>query len=187
MLNHASLSLSLTAFLLSAESDSDANSEVAADDYQPISASEDQDSDTDTETPIESNGPDTTAHSGEYHPPLLQNPNFRNPSNGFYQAENGISGLDLNSNGDFNGCDETDDEEQEEEMLREAAEQAISRAFTEDERRRNAPLTPENASRIVDVMRGVSFRGFTPDWADRVPEEQWVDRLRRLREPASQK
>ncbi|KAJ8650890.1 hypothetical protein MRB53_003913 [Persea americana] len=163
-----------------AESDSDDNSDVAADDYQPISALDDHDSDT------ESNGPDLIEHSSEYH---VQNPNLRNYSNGIYQAENGISSLDLSSSngGGFNGCDETDEEEEEEEeeRLREAAERAVSRAFREDERRRNAPLTPENASRIVDVMRGVSFRGFAPDWADRVPDDQWMDRLRRLREPTS--
>ncbi|KAK1286110.1 hypothetical protein QJS10_CPB20g00224 [Acorus calamus] len=47
--------------------------------------------------------------------------------------------------------------------------------------RRNAPLTAENASRIVDAMRGVSFGGIAPDWVDRMPEDRLIDRLRRLR------
>ncbi|KAE8039350.1 hypothetical protein FH972_011771 [Carpinus fangiana] len=59
----------------------------------------------------------------------------------------------------------------------------ILRAFREDESRRNAPLTPENATRVMEAMRGVSFGGVAPDWAGQVPEDQWIDRLRRLRQP----
>lgn len=60
-------------------------------------------------------------------------------------------------------------------------EASISRAFREDESRRNAPLTAENASRVMDAMRGVRFPGSAPEWADEVAEDRWIDRLRRLR------
>ncbi|PPD66692.1 hypothetical protein GOBAR_DD36426 [Gossypium barbadense] len=57
------------------------------------------------------------------------------------------------------------------------------RAFREDERRRNAPLTAENAMRVREAMRGVAFAGLTPDWANQIPEDRWIDQLRRLRQP----
>jgi solute carrier family 25 iron transporter 28/37 len=57
------------------------------------------------------------------------------------------------------------------------------RAFREDESRRNAPLTPENATRVMEAMRGVSLGSFVPDWAGGVGGEQWIDELRRLRQP----
>ncbi|XP_078435698.1 uncharacterized protein LOC144706575 [Wolffia australiana] len=71
---------------------------------------------------------------------------------------------------------EEDDAEEEREREANAA-----RAFREDESRRIAPLGQENAARIMDAMNGVSFPGIPPDWADQLPEEQWLEYLRRLR------
>lgn len=149
--------------------------------YRPISSYDDgsaSDSDDDggfgVSSPVRSNGGSGLIHG--------QNPN---PS--FFQLHvvNGISGLDLNGDGEGEGMEEDDrDDEEEEERARER-EASISRAFREDESRRSAPLTPENAARIVDAMRGVSFQGIPPDWVDRVPEDQWVNQLRRLRGDAT--
>jgi len=44
-------------------------------------------------------------------------------------------------------------------------------------------LTPENATRVMEAMRGVSLGSFVPDWAGGVGGEQWIDELRRLRQP----
>ncbi|GAB4860253.1 hypothetical protein Ancab_011733 [Ancistrocladus abbreviatus] len=85
-----------------------------------------------------------------------------------------------------NADDEDGDEDLNEEtrMKRRRAESdsAMRRAFEEDDSRRNEPLTAENAMRVVEAMRGVSFEGFAPDWVRRIPEDQWVDHLRRLRQ-----
>ncbi|XP_077214237.1 uncharacterized protein LOC143849077 isoform X1 [Tasmannia lanceolata] len=162
-----------------AGSDSDSNS-VVFDDYQPISASE---SDADSEKQ-EDNG-DLSPDTSEFFPSLpFQNPNSQNFPNGFHNAENGISALDLNAHTQNNVVVVVDDDD--EERLRQVSESAISRAFREDESRRNAPLSMENSSRIIDAMRGISFPGFRPDWADHVPEDLWVDQIRRSREPTSQ-
>ncbi|WOL14803.1 hypothetical protein Cni_G23584 [Canna indica] len=105
-----------------------------------------------------------------------------------------LSALDLNGGvsggvgGGVGGVmeEEVDDGEAEEEEERaRQLEASISTAFREDDRRRSAPLTPENAARVLDAMRGVAFRGVPPDWADQVPEDQWVDRLRRMRGESS--
>ncbi|KAF9590835.1 hypothetical protein IFM89_038707 [Coptis chinensis] len=69
--------------------------------------------------------------------------------------------------------------------MQEAEETTISRAFREDESRRNMPLPPENATRIMDVMRGISFGDFTPDWSRRVPEDRWIEEFRRLKQSPS--
>ncbi|XP_050212786.1 uncharacterized protein LOC126664438 isoform X2 [Mercurialis annua] len=90
-------------------------------------------------------------------------------------VENGISSLHLNG-GDL-------EEDDEEEIVEEAA---IVRAFREDENRRNAPLNPENAIRVMEAMRGISFSGSAPDWAGRVPEDQWIHQIRSLRSPQQQ-
>ncbi|PIA37490.1 hypothetical protein AQUCO_03000221v1 [Aquilegia coerulea] len=142
-----------------ADSDSEGNSDNddgPIDYYQPISAVEDDDNDQ------QSNGGDFNSLSTN-----SENPNFH-------------VGL---SNGDDRRIDlNEDDESAEEEEMRRRAE-AAERAFREDENRRNAPLSAENATRIMDAMRGISLgSGFTPpDWANRVPEDQWIDQLRRLR------
>ncbi|KAK9124619.1 hypothetical protein Sjap_014221 [Stephania japonica] len=88
-----------------------------------------------------------------------------------------------NNNGHGHHIEEEEvrgDDDSEEEI---AVSEAISRAFSEDDRRRTAPLTPEAATRIRDAMRGVSFGGTPPDWAHSVPEDRWIDQLRRLRTP----
>ncbi|GAB2214689.1 hypothetical protein Droror1_Dr00019049 [Drosera rotundifolia] len=77
---------------------------------------------------------------------------------------------------------EMKEEQEEEEELRAAeVDFVMRRAFEEDESRRNAPLTPENATRVMQAMRGVSFAGYAPDWVQALPEDQWIDHLRRLR------
>ncbi|MCL7049900.1 hypothetical protein MKW94_002899 [Papaver nudicaule] len=93
-------------------------------------------------------------------------------SDGHIEPEIGIHTLNLNN-----------EEEDEETVVEEeeAADSEISRAFMEDENRRNAPLTPENSNRIMDAMRGISFQGFVPDWINQVPEDRWIDQLRNLR------
>lgn len=88
------------------------------------------------------------------------------------QVENAVSSLRLN-------------EDEDEERMREASDSAIRMAFREDETRRNAPLSPENAMRIMEAMRGVSFGGVAPDWTRIVSEDRWIDQLRRLRQTPS--
>lgn len=136
----------------SSASDSEAE---ADDDYRPISGAA-TDSDTDTD-------PDPAPH-------------HRLGSIG-----NGVSELDLDSGGDDDHCEGAGGEDAvaEEEGLRLGEEAA--RAFSEDERRRRAPLPAGAAARIVDAMRGVEFPGAPPPWAGSVPEDQWLDRLRSLR------
>lgn len=89
-------------------------------------------------------------------------------------AENGISMLDLN-----------DDEEEEEERSGEEVENEIQRALREEERRRIAPLTAENATRVMEAMRGISFAGEAPRWVSEVPEERWIDQIRRRRQSSN--
>ena len=144
--------------------DSDTNHDDTPEYYQPISAVDDDD---DYE---EQEGLGDQVNSDEeYHYPRL--------SNGYVnRVENGISSLQVSGVA-------AEEEEEEEERMREASDTAIRRAFREDEGRRNAPLTPEIAMRVREAMRGVSFAGLTPDWANQVPEDRWIDQLRRLRQP----
>ncbi|KAF5185698.1 serine/threonine-protein kinase rio2 [Thalictrum thalictroides] len=148
-----------------ADSDSEGNSDNddgPADYYQPISAVDDNQEDED-DNDKKSDGGDFNSSSTN-----SENPNCRDVlSNGHGRR------IDLN---------EEEDESADEEEVRIRAE-AAERAFREDENRRNAPLPAENATRIMDAMRGISLgSGFTPpDWANRVPEDQWIDQLRRLR------
>lgn len=140
-------------------SDSDANSDDAPEYYQPISAADDD-------------GNSDGEHGGE----------FRQLPNGFAvhsAAENGISSLDLNDVAEKSSSDE--EEEEEDERSREE----LERALREDENRRNAPLTTENATRVMEAMRGVSFAGVVPDWAARDPDDSWIDQLRRLRQSSN--
>ncbi|XP_022729308.1 uncharacterized protein LOC111284709 [Durio zibethinus] len=144
-------------------SDSDTNHDDAPEYYQPISAVDDDDDE------HQEGLSDQVVNSDEEH-------HYDNMSNGYVnRVENGILSLHV---GEFAA-----EEEEEEEMMREASDTAIRRAFREDESRRNAPLTPENAMRVREAMRGVSFAGLTPDWANQVPEDRWIDQLRRLRQP----
>lgn len=69
------------------------------------------------------------------------------------------------------------EDEEEEERIREESALAMRRAFREDENRRNAPLSQENARRVMDAMRRVSFRGSAPDWAN----HRWMDQLSGIR------
>ncbi|OVA02799.1 hypothetical protein BVC80_9093g155 [Macleaya cordata] len=152
-------------FRENADSDSEANSDDGPDYYQPISDVVDDEEADDEEADNSDHAFDSLAS---------ENPNFQSFSNGHIGVQNGIYTLDLN-----------DDEEEEEEMMGEDPDSAISRAFREDESRRNAPLTPENSTRIMDAMRGISLEGFAPDWTAQVPEDRWIDQLRRIRQPPS--
>ncbi|CAL9213998.1 unnamed protein product [Arabidopsis halleri] len=71
--------------------------------------------------------------------------------------------------------------ESEEETETETEREEIRRAFEEDERRRRSPLVAENAVRVMEAMRAISFPGTAPDWASDVNEDRWIDQLRRLR------
>ncbi|KAJ9167437.1 hypothetical protein P3X46_022091 [Hevea brasiliensis] len=142
-------------------SDSDTNRDAAPQHYQPISAIDVDDD--------EDGSSDQGNSDEEYH----------SYSRG--EAENGISSLHIN--GDMEQKSSSSDEEEAEERVTEASDSAILRAFREDENRRNAPLTAENARRVREAMRGISFGGSAPDWAGRVPEDEWINQLRRLRQP----
>ncbi|KAL6506446.1 hypothetical protein OROGR_024627 [Orobanche gracilis] len=143
------------------ESDSDSNSDDFPENYQPISTfdngggSEDEDGEGDSSDP--------------------------DPVRNFHHLPNGLSSLELNN--DDHGDEE--EEEEKEEIAVTESERAIELAFREDERRRNAPLTAENAARVMEVMRQVSIGGGGPDWVVQVSEDQWIDRLRRLRQQSS--
>ena len=75
-----------------------------------------------------------------------------------------------------------EEDEEENERMREAL---AERAFNEDESRRRAPLTEENAMRVMEAMRGISFGGSTPDWVGQVPEDRWIDQLANIRHAPS--
>ncbi|KAJ7964259.1 serine/threonine-protein kinase rio2 [Quillaja saponaria] len=166
-MNSRSISSNSTDFVEGHASGSDSDTEPDQY-YQPISAVDDENDGGDH---VEVNS-DEENSSGFHHLP-----------NGYClnETENGISNLDVNDD-----IDSSEDEQQEdEERMRQASESAIRRAFSEDENRRNAPLPPENASRVMEVMRGVSLGGMTPDWVGQVPEDRWIDQLHRLRQPSS--
>ncbi|KAL8525796.1 hypothetical protein ACS0TY_015150 [Phlomoides rotata] len=139
-------------------SDSESGSDDSSDYYHPISTAD--------------GGGGEEEEGGNFsdHDP---NPNFHNLLNGW--VENGVSALDLS--------DDEDEAKEEEEVTE--SERAIERAFREDERRRSAPLPADNAVRVMSAMRQISFGGMAPDWAGQVPEDQWIDRLRRLGRPSS--
>lgn len=144
-------------------SDSDSNPDDSLDYYQPISIADNsggEDSDNDGE------------RGGEFSVEF-PNSNFHQLPNGWIQ--NGVSSLDI-SDGD-------DEEDKEEEAVE--SESAIDRAYREDETRRNAPLPVENAVRVMEAMRRISFGGGAPDWAGQISEDQWIDRLRGMRRPSS--
>ncbi|KAJ6385491.1 hypothetical protein OIU77_028635 [Salix suchowensis] len=92
-------------------------------------------------------------HLSDYHHHHLDNGHCAR------QAEDGISTLTLNEDVEGKGSSSDDDDE-------------------EEFRRRE-----ENARRVMEAMRGVSFGSFVPDWAGGVRGEQWIDELRRLRQP----
>ncbi|CAA6654705.1 unnamed protein product [Spirodela intermedia] len=142
------------------DGESDASSEAPANDsdYRLISSGIDPDDD-------DGSGDLVAVHSNGGGPVHLSPP----PSPSFLHHRGeiaAISRLHLNGGGlEVGGAREEDEDEEEREREREAS---ITRAFSEDERRRTAPLSQENAAMIRDAMRGV-------------PEDHWVDQLRRLR------
>lgn len=142
------------------DSDTNIDEDDAAEYYQPVSVVDSEDE----EQHLENDA--VVSHSQ-----LLPNGVIVNP------AQREMSSLQLND--DVEGNDYSDNEESE---TVEGSDSEITRAFREDESRRNAPLTPENATRVMEAMRGISFAGVAPDWAGRVPEDNWIDRLRRLRQ-----
>ncbi|KAK1359145.1 Serine/threonine-protein kinase rio2 [Heracleum sosnowskyi] len=88
-----------------------------------------------------------------------QNPTFHPLANGYANCvENGVASLDLS-------------DEEEDETVIVTSETTIQRAFIEDENRRNAPLPAENATRVMEAMRGISFAGLAPDLSGRVRED----------------
>lgn len=103
--------------------------------------------------------------------------NFHRLPNGDARCVHGMDSLDLS--------DEDDEEEEKEEEEDERMREAMQRAFREDESRRRAPLTAENATRVMEAMRGISFGGLAPDWAGQVPEDRWIDHLATIRQPPS--
>ncbi|XP_011003263.1 PREDICTED: uncharacterized protein LOC105110057 [Populus euphratica] len=159
------------------ESDTETNPDDTSEYYQPISAVDYDDSHSDQ----------SNSDEEQHNNPQFSDFHQRHLDNGHCarQAEDGISTLNLNEDveGKSSSSEDGDEEELEEEIVGEASETAILRAFREDESRRNAPLTPENATRVMEAMRGVSFGSFVPDWAGGAGGEQWIDELRRLRQP----
>ncbi|XP_054818404.1 uncharacterized protein LOC129317970 [Prosopis cineraria] len=155
-----------TAFIESnaSDSDSDTSPDEAPEDYQPIS-----------NVPDDEDRGGSDVNSNEEH-----SYHFHQLPNGYcsYGTVNGMSSLVLND-----VVEQMSGEDEEEERMREASERAIRRAFREDENRRNQPLSAENATRVREAMRGVSFGGIVPDWAAHVPEDRWIDQLRRSRQP----
>ncbi|XP_057774778.1 uncharacterized protein LOC130993758 [Salvia miltiorrhiza] len=146
-------------------SDSDSNPDDSTDYYQPISSVD------------HNGGEDSDDGGGGDFSDQDPNSTFHQQPNGW--VENGVSSLDIIS-------DEDADEDVEKEVEEATeSERAIERAFREDEARRNAPLTAENSGRVMDAMRRISFGGGAPDWTGQIPEDQWIDRLRRLRPPSS--
>lgn len=167
--------IAVTDHINGSDSDTNLDDDDAPEYYQPISAVDDED---DEARRINDTGDEDRQENGEIHSERL--------SNGYHaiQAETGMSSLHLLEDLERNkSSSEDEDEEEEEEAVGTGvtSDSAITRAFREDENRRNAPLTPENASRVMEAMRGISFTGLAPDWADQIPEHRWIDQLRRLR------
>lgn len=148
-------------------SDSDSFEEDSPEYYQPISAEVD-----DGELEF-SNGENSNSDDNENSEQF--DPQHSLPNGYARYMENGVLSLDLSD-------DEDNNVEEEEERTREESDMAIRRAFREDESRRNAPLTPENSIRVIEAMREISFGGLAPEWASQIPEDQWINQLRGLRQ-----
>ncbi|XP_004294767.1 PREDICTED: uncharacterized protein LOC101307766 [Fragaria vesca subsp. vesca] len=147
------------------DSDTNIDDDDAAEYYQPVSAVDSDDEDQHLANDA------VVSHSQ-----LLPNGLILN------QAQMGVSSIRLNDGVEGENGGSSSSQVEEEDEIGEGADSAIRSAIREDESRRNAPLTPENATRVMEAMRGISFAGVAPDWADRIPEENWMDRLRRLRQ-----
>ncbi|KAK2642927.1 hypothetical protein Ddye_024690 [Dipteronia dyeriana] len=146
-------------------SDSDTSLDDTPEYYQPISAVDQNDEDSDLDVANSDVG-DSDGH---------------NLPNGYHvveEAEDRMSSMHINDD-----VSEEKSGTSSEDEVEEHDESAVTRAFREDENRRNAPLTPENATRVMDAMRGVSFSGSAPDWINMIPEDRWMDQLRRIRQP----
>lgn len=157
------------------DSDSDTSDEIP-DYYQPIS-SHNGEGDDDENLHSDSNSNESNINGYHIHPH-----SHSSLSNG-YDYQNGIRSLNLISEDQEERESQEHEEEEEEERRRAESDRAIQRAFEEDESRRNAPLPAENAVRVMEAMRGVSFSGLAPDWASRIPEDRWLDQVRRLQQP----
>ncbi|KAK4743772.1 hypothetical protein SAY87_010084 [Trapa incisa] len=124
---------------------SDANSDPSEtpDYYQPISAVGDDDSDSDSD-------------QADYRRDAAYS--LRDLPNGFV-GENGVASLSINEAAVDQKSSEEDEDEDDEEEERSigASNLAVLRAFREDESRRSAPLRLEDALRVMEAMRGVSF------------------------------
>ncbi|XP_024008469.1 uncharacterized protein LOC18994171 isoform X2 [Eutrema salsugineum] len=149
-----------------AGSDSDSNSvEESQDYYEPISA-------------VDLDGGDDDGNDEEDNNRPIGGDDFSNGlSNGhcmILEAEDGISSLSINGHAEHKS-------ESEEDTETETPDSEIRAAFEEDERRRRSPLVVENAARVMEAMRAISFPGTAPDWASDVNEDRWIDQLRRLR------
>lgn len=173
--------IAVTDHVNGSDSDTNLDEDDEPEYYQPISAVDDDD---ETSGRINDTGDEDHRENGDIHSERL--------SNGYHviRAETGMSSLHLHEDLERNksSSEDEDEEEEEEEAVRMGvtSDSAITRAFREDENRRNAPLTPENASRVMEAMRGISFTGLAPDWADQIPEHRWIDQLRRTRQPPPQ-
>lgn len=143
-------------------SDSDSNSiDESQDYYEPISAV-----DLDNANDIGNDEEDN------YHHPIGGDGFSHGLSNGHCmipEPEEGISSISINEHAESEQETETETESE------------IRRAFEEDERRRRSPLVAENAVRVMEAMRAISFPGTAPDWASDINEDRWIDQLRRLR------
>ncbi|KAF3454855.1 hypothetical protein FNV43_RR05303 [Rhamnella rubrinervis] len=176
--------IAVTDHVNGSDSDTNLDDDDAPEYYQPISAVDDNEDEASGRI-NDTGGDEDRQENGEIHSERW--------SNGYHaiQAETGMSSLNPHEDLERNKSsseDEDEQEEEEEEAVRMGvtSDSAITRAFREDENRRNAPLTPENASRVMEAMRGISFTGLAPDWADQIPEHRWIDQLRRLRQPPPQ-
>ncbi|CAF2105595.1 unnamed protein product [Brassica napus] len=148
-----------------AGSDSDSNSvEEWQDYYEPISA-------------VDLDGGDN--NDEESYLPINGDKFSNGLSNGhcmIQEAVDGVSSISINGNAEAKS-----DTEEETETETVTPDSEIRTAFEEDERRRRSPLLVENAARVMEAMRAISFPGTAPDWASDVNEDRWVDQLRRLR------
>lgn len=166
-------------------------------DYEPISAD-----DRFQAGPASSNGNGQAAHV--FHPIDSQQGEGSNPQNGSSSTTVNYNGLEIHVFGNVGGFadlqignrsvnendsdgPEKEEEAEEEERRREEAEIAIREANIADMERRRAPLNPERRAAIINAMRGITLEGFRPDWADTIPENQWVDHLRRPQESPNQR
>lgn len=155
-----------------AGSDSDSNPDDSPEYYEPISSTADDD-----DVHISDQIPNHVQNSDDEE--CDESSYFHRLPNGYANCvENGISSLDLSDEDGEYKSEVEEEVEAEEERIR-----AVRRAFREDESRRNTPLTAENATRVMEAMRRISFGGVAPDWTSQVPEDQWIDHLQRLRRP----